>query len=399
MFGASPHSTRRHAEADQADDEHPPPAVEVGQRAGQDEQRAERQQVAVLDVVLALEDVDEEARLAADCRQRDGQHRCSRGRRCSSRARRRRASSSCASSSAAQGAAPSIVQCRAVAHDGVTPDARRGAPRRGAGGCHRRRPARRPAADGALRAARADRAQGEHDVVTEVDDDVRAADHRGDPRGLSARRVPGRGVGPDSRRVRPAAKIGQSHRRPEQRRLDRRPARRHGELRQRHPGVLRQHRAGDRRRAGPRRRLRPGARRDVHAQAGLGAQLDGAPIRHPAKEKLSDLVRVAVAAARRLGADATARSRKRIRVSRIHGQRRAGARLRGQRPLRRVRPGRRPVAVGHLRRRADRVRRAARRSRRSTASRGSISSAPSKSIGLVAAAPTHHRTLMELLRQ
>ena len=74
MFGARPHSSDVDAEADQADDEHAPPAVVVGQRAGQDEQRAERQQVAVLDVVLALEHVDEEARLLADRGQRDGQH-------------------------------------------------------------------------------------------------------------------------------------------------------------------------------------------------------------------------------------------------------------------------------------------------------------------------------------
>ena len=60
MFGASPHRMDVMPKANQADDEDLAAAVVVGQRAGQDEQRAERQQVAVLDVVLALEDVDEE---------------------------------------------------------------------------------------------------------------------------------------------------------------------------------------------------------------------------------------------------------------------------------------------------------------------------------------------------
>ena len=72
--GREPAQHGGHAEADQADDEQPPPAEEVGQRAGQDEQRAERQQVAVLDVVLPLQHVDEQARLPADRGQRDGQH-------------------------------------------------------------------------------------------------------------------------------------------------------------------------------------------------------------------------------------------------------------------------------------------------------------------------------------
>ena len=45
--------------------------------------------------------------------------------------------------------------------------------------------------------------------------------------------------------------------------LDRRPARRHRELRQRHPGLLRLDRAGRRRRAGGRGHPRPDAGRDV----------------------------------------------------------------------------------------------------------------------------------------
>src|ERR1700730_17101872 len=45
----------RHAEADEPPEEHPPPAVDVAQRAGEDQQRAEGQQVRVVDVRLPLE--------------------------------------------------------------------------------------------------------------------------------------------------------------------------------------------------------------------------------------------------------------------------------------------------------------------------------------------------------
>ena len=48
----------RGREPDQADREDPPPAVVVGQRAGQDQQRGEDRQVAADDVGLALEDAD-----------------------------------------------------------------------------------------------------------------------------------------------------------------------------------------------------------------------------------------------------------------------------------------------------------------------------------------------------
>src|SRR5439155_4926335 len=53
---------RRDAEADQAVEEHALAAVVVGERAGQDEQRAERQQVGVVDVGLAFQDAEPESR-------------------------------------------------------------------------------------------------------------------------------------------------------------------------------------------------------------------------------------------------------------------------------------------------------------------------------------------------
>ena len=63
---------RRDGEADQADGVDPPPAVVVGQGAGQDEQRGEDREVAADDVGLALEDADERRRqLLPDARQRD----------------------------------------------------------------------------------------------------------------------------------------------------------------------------------------------------------------------------------------------------------------------------------------------------------------------------------------
>ena len=54
-------------EPDQADRVDAPPAVVVGQGAGQDEQRGEDREVAADDVGLALEDADERGRqLLAD---------------------------------------------------------------------------------------------------------------------------------------------------------------------------------------------------------------------------------------------------------------------------------------------------------------------------------------------
>ena len=54
------------------------------------------------------------------------------------------------------------------------------------------------------------------------------------------------------------------------------------------------------------------------AQTGRGARLDGQPIRHPAKEKMSDLV-LSLALSRRGWAERERRVRRRIRVSRVMG--------------------------------------------------------------------------------
>ena len=55
IVGARPHSADVGPNADQADDEDAPAAVSVGQRAGEDEERGQRREVAAGDVRLALE--------------------------------------------------------------------------------------------------------------------------------------------------------------------------------------------------------------------------------------------------------------------------------------------------------------------------------------------------------
>ena len=72
IVGASAQTTRHDAEAADADREHPPLAVEVAERAGDEDQRAERQQVGVGDPLLAGEPA---AEVVADRRQRDVDHR------------------------------------------------------------------------------------------------------------------------------------------------------------------------------------------------------------------------------------------------------------------------------------------------------------------------------------
>ena len=69
--GASAQSTRHDAEAADADREDPPLAVEVAERAGDEDQRAERQQVGVGHPLLAGEPA---AEVVADRRQRDVDH-------------------------------------------------------------------------------------------------------------------------------------------------------------------------------------------------------------------------------------------------------------------------------------------------------------------------------------
>ena len=131
------------------------------------------------------------------------------------------------------------------------------------------------------------------------------------------------------------------------------------------------------------------------AQAGLGARLDGEPIRHPAKERLVDCV-VSLSLPRGGWARRDAKIRKSIRVSRSMGS----AAL----ALVYVANGRFDAfvqagglslwdicAAGLI---------ASEGGASVTALDGNAwfdMSRASKSIGVVAAAPTHHRTLLELL--
>jgi myo-inositol-1(or 4)-monophosphatase len=131
------------------------------------------------------------------------------------------------------------------------------------------------------------------------------------------------------------------------------------------------------------------------AQAGRGAQLDGVPIRHPAKEKLSDLV-ISLALPASGWSDRERRVRKRIRVARVLGS--AALAL---------------AYVGNGR--FDGFVQAGGLSLWDICAAGLIASeggatittrkggdwfditGKSRSIGLVAAAPRHHSSLMELL--
>jgi len=132
------------------------------------------------------------------------------------------------------------------------------------------------------------------------------------------------------------------------------------------------------------------------AQAGQGARLDGAPIRHPAKEKLSDCV-VSLSLPRGGWATRERRIRRSIRVSRVMGS--AALAL---------------AYVGNGR--FDAFVQAGGLSLWDICAAGLIAaeggatlttldgnawfdmSRPSKSIGVVAAAPVHHQTLSELLK-
>lgn len=131
------------------------------------------------------------------------------------------------------------------------------------------------------------------------------------------------------------------------------------------------------------------------AQAGLGAQLDGLPIRHPQKEKLSDLV-ISLALPASGWSDRERRVRKRIRVARVLGS--AALAL---------------TYVGNGR--FDAFVQAGGLSLWDICAAGLIASeggatittrkggdwfditGKSRSIGLIAAAPKHHSSLMELL--
>jgi myo-inositol-1(or 4)-monophosphatase len=132
------------------------------------------------------------------------------------------------------------------------------------------------------------------------------------------------------------------------------------------------------------------------AQAGLGARLDDLPIRHPAKEKLSDCV-VSLALSRRGFAGRERQVRRRIRVARSMGS--AALAL---------------AYVGNGR--FDAFIQSGGLSLWDICAAGLIAveggatvttvgggpwfdmTQPSKSIGLVAAAPAHHPTLLELIK-
>jgi len=132
------------------------------------------------------------------------------------------------------------------------------------------------------------------------------------------------------------------------------------------------------------------------AQVGLGAWLDGAPIRHPAKQKLSDCV-VSLSLPRRGWAGRETRIRRSIRVSRVMGSAALALTYVGNGRFDAfVQAGGLSLwdvcAAGLI---------AAEGGARVTTLDGKAwfdISRPSRSIGVVAAAPAHHRTIMELLK-
>ncbi len=70
--GGKPAQDGCQAETDEAIEKHAAPAVEVGQRAREDQQGAQREQVCVVDVRLSFQDSEEGARqVAADAREGD----------------------------------------------------------------------------------------------------------------------------------------------------------------------------------------------------------------------------------------------------------------------------------------------------------------------------------------
>jgi myo-inositol-1(or 4)-monophosphatase len=132
------------------------------------------------------------------------------------------------------------------------------------------------------------------------------------------------------------------------------------------------------------------------AQAGFGARLDGSPIRHPAKQKLSDCV-VSLALPRGGWAQRERKIRKSIRVSRVMGS----AAL----TLAYVGNGRFDAFVQAGGLSLWDICAAGLIAAEGGATVTTLDGKPwfdikraSKSIGLVAAAPAHHRTLKELLK-
>ena len=146
--------------------------------------------------------------------------------------------------------------------------------------------------------------------------------------------------------------------------LDRRPARRHGELRQRHPRSSAS-RSGWSSTGGRRSgssSTRPGTRRS-RRRSTVRRPLAGRPVRASDKEKLSDFV-ISMALNGRTGRDPGAERPQGDPDLALDGLGRAGAGLRRERPVRRVHPAGRPVRLGRRGRRAHRRARPARRSPR-----------------------------------
>ena len=135
--------------------------------------------------------------------------------------------------------------------------------------------------------------------------------------------------------------------------LDPRPARRHRELRQRHPVLLRVDRAGRGRPARGRRHPRPDARRDV-----LGDRGRPGDARRPRDPRLAqaaaDRLRDLAGARRAGGRDAGPGGAQGHPGVAQHGVGGARARVRRERAVRRVPPDGRHVRVGRRGRRADR---------------------------------------------
>ncbi len=132
------------------------------------------------------------------------------------------------------------------------------------------------------------------------------------------------------------------------------------------------------------------------AQAGLGARLDGAPMRHPAKQKLSDCV-VSLSLPRRGWATRETRIRRSIRVSRVMGSAALALTYVGNGRFDAfVQTGGLSLwdicAAGLI---------AAEGGAEVTSLDGQAwfdLSRPSRSIGVVAAAPAHHLTITEMLK-
>ena len=187
--------------------------------------------------------------------------------------------------------------------------------------------------------------KGEHDLVTEADTLSESPSSTRSAGPLPGDGHPRRGVGrgPRDQAALPSAPQPSPAGGPTG--VDRRPARRHSQLRERHPVLLRQHRTGDRWAAvgvvstHPRRpcspRWRARARRRRHTNP-------------PPQQREADRLRVPLSLPRRGWAPRRDRIGRAIRVSRNMGSAALAIAYLGERPLRCLCPGRRPVAMGHL---------------------------------------------------